>query len=288
VLDNSVKAGLLHLSGLAALNDGHSTEWIGRVARQGGGLRTKRCLEIGAGSGSIAFWLSVQVGTFGQVIATDLDVSRIPVDHPPNVLVVPHDLNDGPVPVDRPVDLVHARMVLAHLNQRDQVLAWQVETVAPDGLVLVEDLYAGSDLGRVLAAPTPGVRDLYTRYLRCRGEVFAAAGVDRSWAPGLPDLFTRLGLTSVDVEVWSRSWRGGEPASRHALGTLLQVAPRLHANGQMTEDETEAVAAALDDPRLQVLNPPLYSVSGRVPHRTANRAPGRVPCRSGGPCVRDV
>jgi hypothetical protein len=45
---------------------------IGHLQRLGVGTGA-RCLEIGAGSGSIARWLAGQVGPAGQVVATDLD-----------------------------------------------------------------------------------------------------------------------------------------------------------------------------------------------------------------------
>src|SRR5215470_17943338 len=34
-----------------------------------------RCLEVGAGRGSIATWLAAQVGENGQVVATDIDIT---------------------------------------------------------------------------------------------------------------------------------------------------------------------------------------------------------------------
>ena len=46
---------------------------IGHLQRLGIGSGA-RCLEIGAGSGSIARWLADQVGPAGRVVATDLDV----------------------------------------------------------------------------------------------------------------------------------------------------------------------------------------------------------------------
>lgn len=36
-----------------------------------------RCLEVGAGSGSVASWLSKQVGPTGRVVATDIDIQLL-------------------------------------------------------------------------------------------------------------------------------------------------------------------------------------------------------------------
>jgi len=36
-----------------------------------------RCLEVGAGRGSMAVWLAEQVGESGEVVATDIDVTYL-------------------------------------------------------------------------------------------------------------------------------------------------------------------------------------------------------------------
>ena len=57
------------LAGIEALWDG-GTEAV----LDGVGLRAGwRCLEVGAGGGSVVEWLCAQVGESGQVVATDLD-----------------------------------------------------------------------------------------------------------------------------------------------------------------------------------------------------------------------
>ncbi len=33
-----------------------------------------KCLEVGAGAGSVAQWLSMRVGPAGKILATDIDV----------------------------------------------------------------------------------------------------------------------------------------------------------------------------------------------------------------------
>ena len=51
-----------------------------------------RCLEIGAGRGSMAVWLAQQVGEKGQVVATDLDVTYLERLHLPNLDVRRHNI----------------------------------------------------------------------------------------------------------------------------------------------------------------------------------------------------
>ena len=51
-----------------------------------------RCLEVGAGSGSIARWMAEQVGPQGQVVATDINLRFLTELTLPNVEVRQHDI----------------------------------------------------------------------------------------------------------------------------------------------------------------------------------------------------
>ncbi len=67
------------------------------------------CWEIGAGSGSIATWLAHDVVPYGQVTATDLDISRLTPAG--NLQVYRADITADPPPAGGPWDLIHARLV---------------------------------------------------------------------------------------------------------------------------------------------------------------------------------
>src|SRR4029077_5618734 len=53
-----------------------------------------RCLEVGAGRGSMAVWLAAQVGESGKVVATDIDVTYLKRLHLPNLEVRQHNILD--------------------------------------------------------------------------------------------------------------------------------------------------------------------------------------------------
>src|SRR5215471_20129066 len=53
-----------------------------------------RCLEVGAGRGSMAVWLAQQVGETGQVVATDIDISYLSRLQLPNLEVRRHNILD--------------------------------------------------------------------------------------------------------------------------------------------------------------------------------------------------
>ena len=51
-----------------------------------------RCLEVGAGRGSMAVWLAAQVGSTGQVVATDVDTRYLARLEIPNLEVVEQNM----------------------------------------------------------------------------------------------------------------------------------------------------------------------------------------------------
>src|SRR5688572_6417164 len=78
-----------------------------------------RVAEVGAGTGTVASWLC---GQAGEVVATDLDTRFLDALGHDNLEVRTHDIVSGPVE-DAAFDLVHVRLVLMHLPQRDKALA---------------------------------------------------------------------------------------------------------------------------------------------------------------------
>jgi SAM-dependent methyltransferase len=256
-LDNASQHGRDHVTGLSGLYDPFTTARITGLL----GLDAKRCLEVGAGSGSIAVWLAEEVGLAGQVWATDIQPVHIP--YRANLRVVGHDLQTEPLPV-KDLDLIHARMVLAHLPERENILDRLVEALAPGGILLVEDWNTTSGIGGVLHAPTDELAEAYTRYTVLRNDIFTAAGTSGEFAAGLHARLIHAGLTDVTTVVHAASWTGGSPGSRHARATLQQLRPRLHELG-MTTVEVDQLVTLLDDPDLHVMSFPLLSVAGQRP-----------------------
>ena len=96
------------------------------------------CWEVGAGGPGVVRWLAGRVGPTGHVLATDLDVSRLVASAGAAVEVRRHDVVADPVPAAA-FDLVHARLVLVHLAERERVLRSLAAAVRPGGWLVVED-----------------------------------------------------------------------------------------------------------------------------------------------------
>jgi ubiquinone/menaquinone biosynthesis C-methylase UbiE len=256
-LDNDHPRAAQHHALLAALFDGVSAERVRGLLE----LRGRRCLEVGAGGGGFAAWLAQHVGPDGEVLATDIKPHAITARHP-RLTVAVHDVTTDPVPGDG-WDLIHARLVLAHLPEREEILARLVAALAGGGVLLVEDFDVQQDM--VLQAPDQEAAAAYAALQRAlTRDVFVAAGNDRTWARRAHGAFLDAGLIEVRTTGRWESWTGGSTGARFISGTVDQVGDRLLAAG-LTASHLDRVQALLADPRLVLAGHTLVSTSGRKP-----------------------
>jgi SAM-dependent methyltransferase len=119
---------------LEALCDPLTTTMLRRV----GLARDWRCLEIGAGRGSIARWLAEQC-PHGSVTATDTDIRHLADLRIPNLRVRRHDVVDGPGMPKGSFNLAHTRALLVHLPDRQAVLHHVRTWLASGGWLVIEE-----------------------------------------------------------------------------------------------------------------------------------------------------
>ena len=94
-----------------------------------------RCLEVGAGGGSLVEWM-VQRGA--TVTAVDIDTQFIEHLASDAVDVRRLDIRTDGLP-DGEFDLVHARLVLEHLSDRRKIVDRLAGTLRPGGWMVIED-----------------------------------------------------------------------------------------------------------------------------------------------------
>jgi SAM-dependent methyltransferase len=94
-----------------------------------------RCLEIGAGGGSLVGWMA---GRGAKVVAIDIDTRFIESLASDTIEVRRVDIRTDELPRDE-FDLVHARLVLEHLAERRQILDRLAAALRPGGWLVIED-----------------------------------------------------------------------------------------------------------------------------------------------------
>jgi ubiquinone/menaquinone biosynthesis C-methylase UbiE len=221
-----------------------------------------RCWEVGAGVGSLAVWLSTHVAPSGSVLATDLDTRHLVSLEYPNLEVRQHNVCTDDLPKDK-FDLIHTRLLLVHLPQRQKVLRRLITALAPGGTLLCEE----HDWTSYEPTPEtdPELRAIFQKYKDADTQSVVDAGLDRTYGRRLYRDFVELGLSDVDAEGVVRIEAGpgsGEEVFR--LG-IAQRRDRILATGLISEAELDRLLEARTNPQFALIIPTLWSVSGRRP-----------------------
>lgn len=212
-----------------------------------------RCLELGAGAGSIAQWMAQQGA---QVIATDTDTAFLDRISSENLRVLRHNVVTDDFPPGT-FDLIHARFLLEHLPQRDALLAKAAGWLAPGGWLVVEDAAAFA----MEASPYPAMRRMRNamrRYME------VSIGTDAHWAPRLPVLLAAADLTDTGMSVTVIVNDHG-PATAFMRTTAAQLGQGMIADGYVTEAEFTSAMRLFDDPTYVDMLAAVVSAWGRRP-----------------------
>jgi SAM-dependent methyltransferase len=222
-----------------------------------------QCLEVGCGAGSLALWLADRVGATGRVLATDLDPRHIERGGRANLDVRIHDVVTDPLD-EAGFDLIHARAVLVHLPDREQVLKRLVAALRPGGRLLIEDVDFGGATASMLAQyvtapePAPAAMD---RIYQAFAAVFAAKGADPSYGTWLTGALADAGLAGVGAELHAPVATGG--SEQWTRGSVEQLAGPLLGTGLTTADDLELFLAFSARPDVFYLPPLMVSAWGR-------------------------
>jgi len=201
-----------------------------------------RCLEVGAGRGSIAQWLSSRVGPQGRVVAADIDC-RLLTGLADNVEVRNLDIRHDDLEVSA-YDFVHCRALLMHLPDPVAALRRMAAALRPGGLLLAEE----GDYGLFTYSGHSDAE--WVTHLSHR--VFAALAAAKIMHPYLgrilPGLLMRVGLELLGSEVSGWVGRPGDPSFEFQRVSNEAAAPRLIAAGVLTESEQARVRAVMSCP----------------------------------------
>jgi ubiquinone/menaquinone biosynthesis C-methylase UbiE len=256
VLDNAAPQTPARFSALAGLYDATTIRHLERIGVGHGW----RCWEIGAGPGSIAQWLRGQVGASGSVLATDIDTRFLDQGVHPNLTICRHDIVLDPLP-DNTFDLVHARLVLVHLPEREQVLDRMIAALKPDGWLLTEEF----DSVSLLPAPHRYPWEIPLKSAAALRRVMMERGVDPGFGRALAGHLRARGLENISAEGRMLMSLGRSVGADLMRANLEQLREAILDSGDVTPFEFEEDLARLNQADFMVPSPVMWSVAARRP-----------------------
>ncbi len=215
-------------------------------------------LEAGAGGGSIVEWLASVVGADGRVHAVDLDVRFVEPMQSSVVRVEQLDLVSGDLP-EAEFDLIHSRLVLEHLTERDLVLAKLVRALRPGGTLVVED-YDWTAFG------IESADDVEQRGADAILTLMAAAGFDSTYGRKVAGAMAAAGLHRIEGRGRSLIIDSSHPGFAFFRLSFDQLAPQAVQAGLLSSDDADVVGERLRSSALRVITPTLVAAIG---HRHA-------------------
>lgn len=218
-----------------------------------------RVWEVGAGGTSVIGWLAKKVGPTGRVLATDIDTSWAADAARPPVQVLRHDVG-AEEPPGEGFDLVHARLVLVHVPDRERALRSMVRALRPGGRLLVED--ADPALQPLICPDEHGPEQQLANRLRHGFRaLLAERGADLTYGRRLPRLLREAGLSQVEADAY---FPVSSPAcTALELATVRQVREKLVAAGYATDAEVERHLANVAGGSMDLATSPMISAWGR-------------------------
>ncbi len=218
-----------------------------------------RCLEIGAGGGSIAEWLCKRVGSSGHVVATDLQTKFIEAIDAPNIEVRQHDITKDDLEQNT-FDLIHARAVLEHLPARNEVLKRMITALRPGGWLLLE----AHDFMSLLPISQQGA-ELFTKASDAFLTILIRGGLDPDYGRRIGSQLRHNGLVAVGVE--GRMYEMGGDLPLTAVWSLVVQRlrqPMIEA-GLLSSNEVDEAVELIEGSEFLSLSPTFVAGWGQKP-----------------------
>ncbi len=242
------------LQSLQALNDAASLRRIDAVGVTSGW----RCVEIGAGAGSIAVALSERVGDGGYVVASDRDPRFLDEFAGPGRHVLTHDISSGPVPPGN-FDFAHCRAVLAHVADLSGTVRHVMASVRPGGWVMCEE----ADYGSLEPCDPDHPRSSYFDTFRL---IMTEAGLLDSFAGRNTHQALRdAGLVDITTDLNSSIAVGGSLRAQYRVHSMQRVQSRILDSGFCSEAAFARMLEVFADPSFEYIDNSWIATWGRTP-----------------------
>lgn len=217
-----------------------------------------RCLEVGAGTGSIALWMS-RLGA--DVTALDRDLRFLDYIGTDNYVTwlagdITHDEQD---PAFKPgFDIIHARLVVAWTHNRPDVITRLAAWLNPGGRLVIGDPVLPPNMANPIYKKTMD---------RCFNLIEKVSGADFSWGWRLPAEMNTAGLRDIGCRVEFPPIYGGNAWAQSHIKSLrlvveTAVVDAVAAPERIQEHEVNSFNAYLSNPSTADLGVGIYYAWG--------------------------
>ncbi|WP_433984037.1 methyltransferase domain-containing protein [Tunturiibacter empetritectus] len=203
--------------------------------------------------------LAARVGPAGHVLVTDIDPRFLESLQALNLEVRRHDIATDPLP-EAAFDLVHSRLVLLHLPEREKALARMVAALKPGGWLVDEEFDSSIDL---VSSAYP--EEVYSKTYVAMARTMDSRGVDRRFGRRLFGRLRAHGLVDVNAEGRTFMWHSGSSGVSLLRSNYEQLRSTMIDAGYITEADFNQDLAGLDDPGFMMPSPILWTAWGRRP-----------------------
>ncbi len=254
VADAPIEQEKIRLARTAELTDPSTIRYLEQVGIKEGW----RCAEIGVGAGSIARWLSNRVGNFGKVDAIDVEPAFLADLSAPNIETYEQDISTTPLEQGA-YDLVHLKILLMHLPDRERILDELVSALRPGGYLLVEE----ADIRSIQRVDPPS--PVLTRAASALETFFYFGAADPGYAMKLlPAMRRRARLKILGTDCNLTAVQAGSREAQTIVMAFAKLAPIVVQVGLMGEKEVEEAFDLLERPSdLVIYTPITVSVWGQ-------------------------
>jgi ubiquinone/menaquinone biosynthesis C-methylase UbiE len=223
-----------------------------------------RCLELGAGAGSIAQWMGEVVGRQGEVVAIDIKTNYLQRLSSPPYRIVQGDFCD--VPLDGEFDLAHCRYVLIHNRQSQSMLKKLCSLLKPRGFLVVEepDFTSAKLLNRGADTSQQRVNDAICR-------MFDQMELDPGYGLSLPGKLAAAGLKILRVDAHMHLNRGGDAMARMMGESTRALSEKYLATGEAGPTDIKKYIRNANDQGFWAV---YYSTVSVVAVQTGESGPG--------------
>jgi SAM-dependent methyltransferase len=204
---------------------------IGRLQSTGIGAGW-RCMEVGAGAGSIMKWMGSIIGNSGEVVAVDTNTSHIRNLSGPTYQMIQGDFLEASL--GGAFDLAHCRYVLIHNRHSQAMLEKLRGLIKPGGFLVVEepDFTSAKLLNKDLDGSQQRVNNAICR-------MFEQMQLDPAYGLSLPARIAAAGLQVLTVDSRIHLNRGGDTMARMMGESTRALREKYIATGEADATDIE-------------------------------------------------